>query len=176
MLRLTRQQAANAQPSWSHDGKWIYFMSDRSGSAQIWKARADGSQPTQLTKGGGYQAFESLDGKLVFYAKQRSGPGIRSVPVGGGPETPVLEAAWHNAWAVAKGGIYYIDYDHADSSTVPVSRFDLATGRTVNVTKLPAPVATGVPALAVRRDGRWLAWAALVDRGSGLMLVRDFRW
>jgi dipeptidyl aminopeptidase/acylaminoacyl peptidase len=176
VVRLTRQQAANAQPSWSHDGKWIYFMSDRSGSAQIWKARADGSQPTQLTKGGGYQAFESLDGKLVFYAKQRSGPGIRSVPVGGGPETPVLEAAWHNAWAVAKGGIYYIDYDHADSSTVPVSRFDLATGRTVNVTKLPAPVATGVPALAVRRDGRWLAWAALVDRGSGLMLVRDFRW
>jgi Tol biopolymer transport system component/DNA-binding winged helix-turn-helix (wHTH) protein len=176
MRRLTRQQAANAQPSWSHDGKWIYFMSDRSGSAQIWKARADGGQPTQLTKGGGYQAFESLDGKLVFYAKQRSGPGIRSVPVGGGPETPVLEAAWHNAWAVAKGGIYYIDYDHADSSTVPVSRFDLATGRTVNVAKLPAPVATGVPALAVRRDGRWLAWAALVDRGSGLMLVRDFRW
>ena len=31
MVRLTRQQAANAQPSWSHDGNWIYFRSDRSG-------------------------------------------------------------------------------------------------------------------------------------------------
>ena len=37
-------------------------------------------------------------------------------------------------------------------------------------------VYTDVPALAVRRDGRWLAWVAMVDRGSGLMLVRDFRW
>jgi len=176
MVRLTRQQAANAQPSWSHDGKWIYFMSDRSGSSQIWKSRPDGSEPTQLTKGGGYQAFESLDGKLVFYAKERGRPGIWSVPVGGGPEVPVLQAAWHNAWAVAEGGIYYIDYDHADASTVPVNRFDLATGRTVNAAKLPAPVARNVPALAVGRDGRWLAWVTMVDRGSGLMLVRDFRW
>jgi dipeptidyl aminopeptidase/acylaminoacyl peptidase len=176
MVRLTRQQAANAQPSWSHDGAWIYFRSDRSGSGQIWKVRADGSEPTQLTTGGGYQAFESPDGKLVFYAKERGHPGIWSVPVGGGPELPVLEAARHNAWAVANGGIYYIDYDRADSSTVPVNRFDLATGRTVNAAKLPVPVASGVPALAVRRDGRWLAWAAMVDRGSGLMLVRDFRW
>jgi Tol biopolymer transport system component len=176
MVRLTRQQAANAQPSWSHDGKWIYFRSDRSGSGQIWKARADGSEPTQLTTGGGYQAFESPDGKRVFYAKERGRPGIWSVPASGGPEVPVLETARHNAWAVANGGIYYIDYDRADASTVPVNRFDFATGRTVNVAKLPAPVATGVPALAVRPDGRWLAWVAMVDRGSGLMLVRDFRW
>jgi Tol biopolymer transport system component len=176
MVRLTHSQTADAQPSWSHDGKWIYFRSDRSGSGQIWKARADGSEPTQLTKGGGYQAFESLDGRLVFYAKERGRPGIWSVPAGGGPEVPVLEVARHNAWAVAEGGIYYIDFDHAGSSTVPVNRFDRATGRTVNVTKLPAPVATDVPALAVRRDGRWLAWVAMVDHGSGLLLVRDFRW
>ena len=70
-MRLTRQQAANAQPSWSYDGNWIYFRSDRSGSGQIWKTRADGREPTQLTAGGGYQAFESPDGKLVFYAKER---------------------------------------------------------------------------------------------------------
>ena len=175
MVRLTHQ-GANAQPSWSHDGKWVYFRSDRSGFGQIWRARADGNETTQLTRGGGYQAFESLDGKLVFYAKERGRPGIWSVPVGGGPEVPVLEAARHNAWAVAQGGIYYVDYDHGDAWTVPVNRFDLATGSTVSTAKLPAPVARNVPALAVRRDGRWLAWVTSVDRGSGLMLVRDFRW
>jgi len=93
----------------SPDGKWVYFMSSRSGSGQIWKARADGREPIQLTAGGGYQALESPDGKLLFYAKERGRPGIWSVPVGGGPEVPVLEAARHNAWAVAEGGIYYID-------------------------------------------------------------------
>jgi Tol biopolymer transport system component/DNA-binding winged helix-turn-helix (wHTH) protein len=176
MVRLTDHQAANAQPSWSHDGKWIYFMSSRSGSPQIWKAHADGSEPIQLTRGGGYQAFESPDGKLVFYAKERFGPGIWSVPAGGGPEVPVLQAAWHNAWAVDKSGIYYIDYDRADSSTVPVNRFDFATRGIVDIATLPRLAARRVPALAVRRDGRWLAWVAQVDQGSGLMLVRDFHW
>ena len=40
--------------------------------------------------------------------QQRGLRGIWSVPVGGGPEVPVLQSAWHNAWAVAEGGIYYL--------------------------------------------------------------------
>ena len=87
MVRLTHRRPPTPTAERSNTGQWIYFMSDRSGSRQIWKARADGSEPTQLTKGGGYQAFESPDGKLVFYAKERGRPGIWSVPVGGGPES-----------------------------------------------------------------------------------------
>jgi dipeptidyl aminopeptidase/acylaminoacyl peptidase len=174
--RLTNQPTADAQPSWSHDGQWIYFMSARSGTHQIWKMRADGGEPRQLTKGGGYQALESPDGQVLFYAKERGERGVWSVPVNGGSEVPVLEAAWHNAWAVAAQGVYYLDFDHATSSTVPVSRFDFATRNTVDIAKVPTPIARGVPAFAVSRDGRWLTWVASNDREGGLMLVRDFRW
>jgi Tol biopolymer transport system component len=174
--RLTVHPTADAQPSWSHDGQWIYFMSARSGTHQIWKMRADRGEPKQLTEGGGYQAIESPDGKLLFYVKERGERGIWSVPVNGGREVPVLEAAWHNAWAVTAQGIYYLDFDHATPSAVPVNRFDFLKRNIVNVAKISPPIARGVPAFAVSPDGRWLTWVASNDREGGLMLVRDFRW
>jgi hypothetical protein len=87
-----------------------------------------------------------------------------------------LEAAWHNGWAVAKDGLYYLDFDQAASSTIPVVRFDFTTGRRINFAKIPAPVPRNVPALALRPDGRLLLWVGSADRESGLMLARDFRW
>jgi tricorn protease len=44
--------AARAQyPAWSRDGKWIAFVSDRSGEEQVWLAPASGgTPPRQLTK------------------------------------------------------------------------------------------------------------------------------
>lgn len=33
--RLTRHPATDRFPSWSRDGRWIYFSSDRSGSLQV---------------------------------------------------------------------------------------------------------------------------------------------
>ena len=43
----------------------------------------------QVTKGGGQEALESVDGKLLLYSKYQ-GPGIWSVPVEGGEETQVI--------------------------------------------------------------------------------------
>lgn len=172
--RLTDQPSAEAQPSWSSDGRWIYFMSDRSGARQIWKMGADGSHPIQLTNGGGYQALAAPDGKLLFYAKQRLGRGIWSVPVTGGMEIPILEAAWPNAWTVARDGIYYLDFDGATPSTTPVHRFDFKTGRIMAIATIPMSVPPNLPAFSVRGDGLWAAWVSSRDRNSLLMLVRGF--
>ena len=35
--RLTNNPAHDTAPSWSHNGNWIYFGSNRSGEFQIWK-------------------------------------------------------------------------------------------------------------------------------------------
>jgi hypothetical protein len=39
---------------------------------------------------GGFAAFASPNGKYVYYAKNRSVPGLWRVPVDGGTEEPVL--------------------------------------------------------------------------------------
>ncbi len=42
-VRLTDRASNNVDPRWSADGKKIYFLSDRSGSMQIWEMNPDGS-------------------------------------------------------------------------------------------------------------------------------------
>jgi Tol biopolymer transport system component/DNA-binding winged helix-turn-helix (wHTH) protein len=176
VIRMTDRPTSDAQPSWSHDGRWIYFMSDRSGARQIWKMRADGSEPRQVTKNGGYQAFESADGKRLFYAKERSQRGIWSVPPDGGDEIPVLESAWHNSWALSGNYIYYLDFDRATPSMIPANRFDIRTGAKLKFAQIPPPVARDLPAFAVNPSARFVVWVVPIDSESGLMLVRDFRW
>src|SRR5262249_51596370 len=49
-------------PSWSRDGKWIYFGSNREGGVQVWKRPSSGGPATRVTQSGGFQPFESPDG------------------------------------------------------------------------------------------------------------------
>jgi Tol biopolymer transport system component len=41
--RLTTESSQNILPSWSHDGRWVYFCSNRSGSSEVWKAQPAGA-------------------------------------------------------------------------------------------------------------------------------------
>ncbi len=59
----------NDGPDYSPDGKWIWFNSDRSGHAQLWKMRADGSDVTRMTEDDRVNWFPhpSPDGAWVVY-------------------------------------------------------------------------------------------------------------
>ncbi len=47
--RLTDDAAQDIIPRWSPDGRWIAFLSDRSGKYEIWKVRPDGTGLAQMT-------------------------------------------------------------------------------------------------------------------------------
>lgn len=47
--RLTSGSASDTSPRWSHDGKYLYFLSSRSGSSQVWRLPLAGGEAEQVT-------------------------------------------------------------------------------------------------------------------------------
>ena len=172
--RLTSEKSSGAVPSWSRDGRWIYFVSDRTGTWQVWKMSADGGKAVQVTKGGGFAAFESLDGKMLYYAKGLTVPGLWKVPVEGGEEIPVIEqldAGLWGYWDLTKDGIYFYD-----AKTRAIEFFSFATRK---LTKVAVPERGPIrfnQGLSVSPDGRWILYAQNDIIGGDIMLVENFRW
>jgi dipeptidyl aminopeptidase/acylaminoacyl peptidase len=49
LRRLTSNPASESNPRWSPDGKWIYFLSARGDSSQVWRIPTDGGEAEQVT-------------------------------------------------------------------------------------------------------------------------------
>ncbi len=47
--RLTQHPANDSNPRWSADGRYLYFLSTRSGSSQVWRIAPDGGEAQQVT-------------------------------------------------------------------------------------------------------------------------------
>ena len=65
---LLQNHAKNLWPMWSADGKHLFFMSDQSGTENIWKLTVGSSTPQQITK--------FTDGRLVWPSISHDGKEI----------------------------------------------------------------------------------------------------
>jgi hypothetical protein len=67
--RLTYDRALDRGPVFSHDGKWLYFSSDRSGIANLYAYELATGALLQITDvlGGAFQPDVSPDGKSIVY-------------------------------------------------------------------------------------------------------------
>jgi Tol biopolymer transport system component len=173
--RLTTDTANDVVPSWSNDGRWIYFASNRSGSWQVWKAPTEGGPAVQVTQNGGLAAFESPDGQFVFYAKFTE-PGIWRVPVEGGEETLVLDLlqpGFWGYWVVVDEGIYFLNAEAEPRPAIEFYRF--ATRQVTRVFVPEKDPVYGEPGLALSPDGRWILYVQVDQTQSDIMLVENFR-
>ncbi|MDX9720008.1 MAG: S9 family peptidase [Myxococcota bacterium] len=50
LKQFTKDPARDTTPQWSADGKSIYFLSNRSGSSQIWKQAVEGGEAEQVSQ------------------------------------------------------------------------------------------------------------------------------
>lgn len=58
LQRITQDQGSNQSPTWSPDGRYIAFVSNRGGKRRIWIATADGRFQMPITeKSGGYRSL-----------------------------------------------------------------------------------------------------------------------
>jgi Tol biopolymer transport system component len=171
--RLTPESSNSMMPSWSSDGRFVYFASDRSGSWQVWKQLASGGAAVQITRKGGREAKESPDGRFVYYGGL--GPvGLWKVSPSGGDETamPEFEKVRHwRYWTVTNRGIYYLS---SDREPWTISFFDFKTGLTKPVLTNAGKPVLGTPGLTVSPDGQSLLYSQVNREGSDIMMLENF--
>jgi Tol biopolymer transport system component/DNA-binding winged helix-turn-helix (wHTH) protein len=172
--KLTSDKSEDVVPSWSRDGRWIYWGSNRTSTWQVWKMPSEGGPAVQVTRQGGFSAIESVDRKFLYYSKDPYGTQIWRMPLAGGEETLVsdqISARWA-AWALVPAGIYFVT---TETDSVPAIRFfDFETNKVKHVvTLLDCP---GLEiGFAISPDQKWFVYSQVDERQSDIMLVENFR-
>jgi dipeptidyl aminopeptidase/acylaminoacyl peptidase len=177
---LTPDAFNNVRPSWSIDGQWIYFGSDRTGDWQIWRVPSAGGEAVQITRGGGIEPVVSLDGRRVYYAKQRPVQGIWEVPPEGGHEVQVVNRGSALNFDVAENGIFLMDTVTGPQAIVEM--FSFSSRQLTTVAELPLATVAGLPArrrlpfyIRVSRDGQSLFYAQVDQWHSDIELLPGIR-
>ena len=187
--------AFESQPRFSPDGRHLVYVSDRSGSDNLWIADADGANPRQLTRYPRYDLVSpawSVDGRSIFVTvigaagwrtgqlwqfDAATGEGAKLVDNVSGPASQLVSAAPAGPLGAAPSpdgkALYYIAvtpraYPARDGAKARLMRHDLIAARDEPVTvEQVNPVR---PALSP--DGQWLAYSARTASRTGLKVRR----
>lgn len=174
--RLTTEPSAEFNPSWSWDGKWIYFTSNRTGAHEMWKAPSAGGPAVQITRRGGFGGFESPDGKYVYYGTTYWNPELRRVPVdGGNEETLVLRFRYIHDLKVSRTGVYFLPVCRSCQTldqAWELNRYRFSDGKVEIVARFRAMIHMG---LAVPLDDSYILVNTKAMVNTNIMIVEGFR-
>jgi Tol biopolymer transport system component len=113
--RLTQDPGDENMPSWSRDGRFIYFAARRegapseAGSSGVWRVPATGGAEERMTREDGYFPNESIDGKTLFFVRNtRDASPLVAVSLAGGPERRIA-ACVGTSFVVGPAGVYALD-------------------------------------------------------------------
>jgi Tol biopolymer transport system component len=167
--RLTDDTTHGMTPSWSHDGKWIYFSSKVTGRDEIWKISSAGGKAVQLTRNGGFVAFESPTGTSLYYTKTERNATLFRMSFRDGTETEVLSSVALRGFAVASDRIYYLE--QLRDGSVEIRRFMLTSGEDSLIASVGKNAFLG---LDFSPDGKYVVYSQF-RVVSNLMLVEGLR-
>jgi Tol biopolymer transport system component len=166
--RLTTEPSIEDNPSWSRDGRWIYFRSDRSGVNRIWKSPAQGGVAVPVTAGEGAQAFESADGSTLYFVRGTWQKGLWEVPTVGGTERLLLAAVEEGMWGVGQAGVFFVE----SPESRPQLRLLPRNGGPVRT--LAEFHASAKAGFTVAEDGQRVLWTHRGEVSTNVMLLHPW--
>jgi eukaryotic-like serine/threonine-protein kinase len=175
--RMTSSEFEDVVPSWSVNGAWIYFASNRTGAWQVWRVPASGGTEEQVTRDGGFAAFESPDGRYLYYAKGRSTPGLWRKALPNGTEElvfPQLKPGYWGYWAVVENGIYFADQANS-ADPGGIFFYDFATRKIRQVTRVEKPLAVTDSAFSISPDRHYILYTQVDQSGSDINILERSR-
>ena len=168
--RITFEPSHQNHPSFSHDGRWIYFTSNHTGRSEVWRAPVAGGGSKQLTTDGGLVPLESGDGKTLVYLKETGE--LFAKPLAGGPERRFASARKSRLFALVENRVYY--WGPPTGGRDAILFYDLLSCRGGEVTQVTLPVT--LQGLSVSPDRQTILFTARAVRTAmDLMLIEHFR-
>jgi serine/threonine protein kinase len=166
--RLTQGPGDENVPSWSRDGRYVYFARGAGGPPDVWRIPAAGGTAERVTHGGGFFSHESVDGKTLFFMRRIDSSPLLALPLAGGPEREVAKCVY--VFAVGPAGLY--SEECSDRPEIPLFVRDPVTGQGRLLGKLDRTEGAG---LSVSSDGKTILYTKIVGEGSDLMMIENFR-
>jgi Tol biopolymer transport system component/DNA-binding winged helix-turn-helix (wHTH) protein len=158
------------RPSWSRDGKWIYFVSKQPVKG-IYRCPATGGDATVVSQDPyAVDPKESLDGKAVyFWSIDGDQPVLKKValPPKPGTETEVDSSLHLWNWQLSPSGIYLVPVEAPRS----VRYFDFSTKVVRTLFEVDRDLGSG---LSISPDGRWILYSQPADVTGDIMLTEHF--
>lgn len=135
--QLTSDASAEISPKLSADGRFLIFMSNRTGQMQVWRSDANGTNTKQLTTNGNIKdSIIAPDGKTVFYIVQDS------------------ESTIETLWRVSIDGENPIQLTNQTTRSPRIS----PDGKTIACYMLNPETKTMMPALVAPETGKVLKY------------------
>jgi Tol biopolymer transport system component/DNA-binding winged helix-turn-helix (wHTH) protein len=101
LWKLTSAARIENEPTWSSDGRWIAYSSDRSDNFDIWVQPVAEGTPIQITFAAArdWQPSWSPDGRHIVFRSERDGGGLFAVPALGGTERRLTDFGYQPQWS-----------------------------------------------------------------------------
>ena len=119
LTRLTFGSGLQTDVTWSPDGRFIAYASDRTGNFDIWVQPVGGGDPVQVTRSVAQdtQPDWSPDGSTLVFRSERDGGGLFLVPALGGVERQLTSFGSYPSWSPDGSEILFVDANDSETAS-----------------------------------------------------------
>jgi serine/threonine protein kinase/Tol biopolymer transport system component len=172
--KLSIDLHGNNLPSWSHDGRWIYFVNGEDArNSTIWRVSSEGGHAVRIAATEATFPQESLDGQYVYFARKRRLWRVRT-DGSADQEVPGMPELQSNGdtWVPTGSGIYFMtDVKHQTE----VHFFDFSSQKVKRVFTLEKSLPGWSGGVSISSDGKWLLYPQVDGLSSDLMMIENWK-
>ena len=168
--QLTSDTSAEISPKLSADGRFLIFMSNRTGQMNVWRADANGTNTKQLTTNGNVKdSIISPDGETVYYLVQeheRAGETLWRVSIDGEKPIKLTNRTTRSPSISPDGKTIACYISNSETDTMMLALVSAETGAVLNYPATPQN--DSIPFLDWSKDGENLF--VVLQRGKPFSL------